>query len=105
MYCFPFRLTLLTYLNFFCPVSINDKQWPKRSYPMQKYFWFYSNCDLSVCVVRKQVFAAPGLCFATRNVVCLCSPDKDRLGRKTRQKKKYLWSPERSQVCSLLKGG
>jgi len=100
-------------------VSINDKQWPKRPYSTQWYFLFYSNCVLSVCVVRQWALAAPGLCSATRYVVHLSLSDRDRLrkterqkerrkgGRKEREREiekiKYLWNPERRQVCALLK--
>lgn len=69
-------------------VSINDKQWPKRPYSTQWYFLFYSNCVLSVCVVRQWALAAPGLCSATRYVVHLSLSDRDRLRKTERQKER-----------------
>lgn len=42
----------------------------------------------SLSLARKQDFAAPGLCFATRHIVRLCSPDKDKLGKKQKAEKK-----------------
>lgn len=83
-----FPVKLILNLNFFCPVSTNDKQWPERPYLRQKYFWAHSNFTLSISLARKQAFAAPGLCFATRHVVHLCSPDKHKFGKKQRAGKK-----------------
>lgn len=62
---------------------------------LDKYFWVYSNFTLFISLARKQAFAAPGLCFATRHVVHLCSPDKDKLGKKQKagEKKKVPLEP------------